>query len=74
MSLERNTMCIVAFYDVPKAFYSVWIGGITGKTLHLLYWCYVEFKCSVKILDSYSDWYNLSCGIHQGGIYVVVEI
>ena len=75
-SLENNNKCIVAFYDVAKAFDSVWIGGlfkqiydsgITGKTWRLLYRCYVDFKCCVKILDSFSEWYNLACGIHQGG-------
>ena len=27
-SLENNNKCIVAFYDVAKAFDSVWIGGL----------------------------------------------
>ena len=72
-SLENNNKCIVAFYDVAKAFDSVWIGGlfkqlydsgISGKTWRLLFRCYVDFKCCVKIMDSYSQWYTLSCGIH----------
>ena len=75
-SLEDNNQCIVAFYDVAKAFDSIWIGGLfkqfydcglTGKTWRLLFRGYVDFKCCAKILDSYSQWYTLSCGIHQGG-------
>ena len=76
MSLENNNNCIVAFYDVAKAFDSVWIGGlfkqindrgITGETWRLLHRNYVDFKCCVKVMNSFSEWYTLACGIHQGG-------
>ena len=75
-SLEANGHCFVAFYDVAKAFDTVWIDGlfkqlfdlgITGKTLRLLYRGYIDFECRVRIRGSLSDPYKLSCGIHQGG-------
>ena len=52
MSLEAGNKCFVAFYDVTKAFDSVWIdglfrqvfdSGITGKTWRLLYRSYLDF-------------------------------
>ena len=75
-SLESSEHCFVAFYDVAKAFDTVWIDGlfmqmydlgISGKTWRLLYRCYIDFKCCVKINGTYSDWYEPLCGIHQGG-------
>ena len=39
----------------------------TGKTLCMLYSCYKGFLCRVRIYDRYSDWYEMTCGIHQGG-------
>ena len=32
-----------------------------------MYRAYVDFKCSVKIENSTSDWFPMRCGIHQGG-------
>ena len=75
-SLERGNNCLVAFYDVAKAFDSVWIdglfkqvfdSGVTGKTWRILYRNYVDFRCCVKIQGNFSEWYPLFCGIHQGG-------
>ena len=75
-SLENNNNCSVAFYDMAKAFDSVWIGGlvkqvydrgITGKTWRLLYRNYVDFKCWVKVMNSFSEWYT------SGRVYVFVE-
>ena len=76
MSMDTNNHCIVAFFDVAKAFDGVWTdglfkkifdSGIKGKTWRLLYRRYVDFQCCVKLGGQCSDWYHLFCGIHQGG-------
>ena len=81
-SLESTEKCFVAFYDVAKAFDTVWIDGlfkqmydlgITGKTWRLLYRCYIDFKCCVKISGSFSEWYEPRCGIHQGGFMSLMK-
>ena len=75
-SLEEGDKCVVAFYDVSKAFDAVWIDGlfrqvfdrgITGKTWRLLYRSYVDFRCCAKVQGHFSNWYTLYRGIHQGG-------
>ena len=75
-SMEEHGLCFVAFFDVAKAFDTVWIDGlfkqlhdlgITGKTWKLLYRGYVDFSCRVRIRGNLSEPYKLSCGIHQGG-------
>ena len=77
-SLESSRLCFVAFFDMAKAFDMVWIDGlfkqmydlgITGKTWHLLYRGYINFKCCVKLQGSFSEWYQPLCGIHQGGFF-----
>ena len=82
MSLEAGNNCFEAFYDVTKAFDSVWIddlfrqvysSGITGKTWRILYRSYVDFQCCVKIQGHFSDWYSLSRGIHQGGFMSLLK-
>ena len=80
--LEAGNNCFVAFYDVAKAFDSVWMdglfrqvysSGITGKTWRILYCSYVDFQCCVKIQGHFSDWYLLSRGIHQGGFLSLLK-
>ena len=75
-SFEAGNKCFVAFYDVSKAFDSVWIdglfrqvfdSGITGKTWRLLYRSYLDFRCCAKAQGHFSEWYTLERGIHQGG-------
>ena len=75
-SMEDNEQCFVAFFDVAKAFDTVWIDGlfkqiydlgITGKTWRLLYRSYIDFSCRVRVCNSLSRPYNLHCAIHQGG-------
>ena len=72
----------VAYFDVSKAFDSVWTNGlfyqlynigITGSLWRLLYKSYVNFKCCVRIGDKYSMWYPMDCGIHQGGYLSLVK-
>ena len=74
-SMEDTGKCFVAFFDVIKAFDTVWIDGlfkqmydlgITGRTWRLLYKGYIDFKCCVKVQDTLSQWYEPRCGIHQG--------
>ena len=75
-SLEAGNKCFVAFYNVSKAFDSVWIdglfrqvfnSGITGKTWRRLHRRYLDFRCCAKIHGHFSEWYTLERGIHQGG-------
>ena len=75
-AMECNKQVFVAFYDVSKAYDTVWTNGlffqlhnmgIRGRTWRLLYRAYLDFKCRVRIGDKCSDWYNMLCGIHQGG-------
>ena len=75
-SMEESEHCFIAFFDIAKAFDTVWIDGlfkqvyhlgITGKTWRLLYRGYVDFRCRVRIGGSFSEPYALECGIHQGG-------
>ena len=81
-SLEDNSKCYVAFYDVSKAFDGVWIdglfkqvyeSGITGKTWRLLYRSYIDFKCCAKVQGHLSDTYTLHSGIHQGGYMSLIK-
>ena len=41
--------------------------GITGKLWRNLYNSYRDFWCRVRLGGSYSKWYLMKCGIHQGG-------
>ena len=79
---ERNKRVFVAYYDVSKAFDSVWTDGlffqlhnlgIRGTLWRLLYKSYQNFTCCVRIADQESSWYNMDCGIHQGGYLSLVK-
>ena len=70
---ERRSKC-VSYFDVSKAFDTVWTNGlfyklfnigITGKHWRILYEGYVDFKCKVRVDYKLSDWYVMQCGIHQ---------
>ena len=76
VGLDTNKKVFVAYFDVAKAFDSVWIDGlfyqlrlmgISGKEWRMLYASYTEFWCKVRLQGVYSDWYPMHCGIHQGG-------
>ena len=65
-ALERHKSVFVAFYDVSKAFNTVWTDGlfsklygmgITGKVWPLFYHSYSDFYCKVKIAGSTSNWF-----------------
>ena len=75
-ALESNKQIFVAFYDVSKAYDTVWTDGlffqlhemgIRGRTWRLLYRAYIDFRCRVRIGDKCSEWYSMLSGIHQGG-------
>ena len=81
-TMEASDKCFIAFFDVAKAFDTVWIDGLfkqiydlglRGKTWRLLYRCYIDFKCCVKIKGTFSEWYSLQCGIHQGGFMSLMK-
>ena len=81
-AMEASGKCFVAFFDVAKAFDTVWVDGlfkqmfdlgIEGKTWRLLYRCYSGFECCVKLKGVFSDWYSLQCRIHQGGFMSLMK-
>ena len=81
-SLEDNELVFVAFFDVAKAFDSVWVEGlffqlweigIRGKTWRLLFRCYQYFWCCARVKGYVSAWYELKCGIHQGGYMSLIK-
>ena len=79
---EENDTVYVAFFDVVKAFDSVWIDGdffplwevgVRGKTWRLLYRCYLDFWCVTKVQGHVSAWHQLECGFHQGGYMSLIK-
>ena len=81
-SMEVSNKCFVAFFDVAKAFDTVWIDGlfkqifdigIRGRTWRILYRGYFDFKCCVKLKGTFSEWYSLQLGIHQGGFMSLMK-
>ena len=80
--LDANTNVYVAYFDAAKAFDSVWIDvlfyqlrnmGVVGKTWQPLYKSYHDFKCMVRLAGCYADWYQMRCGIHQGGFLSILK-
>ena len=70
--LESHSKVYVSYFDVARAFDSVWIDGlfsriyalgIRGKTWRLLYKTYIGFKCRVRIHNRMSAQYEMKCGI-----------
>ena len=79
---EENDTVFVAFFDIAKAFDSCWIEGlffqlweigVRGKTWRLLYRCYLDFLCVARVQGHVSGWYQLKCGIHQGGYMSLIK-
>ena len=79
---ESNDKVFVAYFDVSKAFDSVWIDGlfyqlhnmgITGSLWRILYGMYINFECCVRIGGITSKWFRMDCGIHQGGYLSLVK-
>ena len=79
---DTGRKVFVAYFDVAKAFDSVWIDGlffqlhqmgVKGRIWRLLYQTYQNFWCKVRVGGSYSDWYRMECGIHQGGFLSLLK-
>ena len=80
--LDTKKKVFVAYFDVAKAFDSVWIDGlfyhlhvkgVVGRVWRMLYATYQDFKCRVRVNGEYSDWYSMTCGIHQGGFLSLLK-
>ena len=80
--LDTKKKVFVAFFDAAKAFDSVWTdglffqlrnAGIVGRTWRILYKSYIYFKCKVRLAGTYSTWYDMKCGIHQGGFLSLLK-
>ena len=81
-SNENNKKCFSVYFDVAKAYDTIWINGlfyqlfklgITGKTWRMLRKCYDNFMCRVRVMGHFSEWYELTCGIHQGGFLSLIK-
>ena len=81
-ALETNRNVFVTYFDVSKAFDTVWTNGlffklhemcIKGCMWRLLYRAYNDFLCRIRIEGCQSDWYPMSCGIHQGGFLSLLK-
>ena len=81
-ALETHNKVFVSYFDVSKAFDTVWINGlfsklhdmgIIGKLWRIMYRTYTDFQCRVRVAGSFSDWYPMPCGIHQGGVLSLVK-
>ena len=79
---EGGKKVFIAYYDVSKAFDSVWTDGlffqlheigIKGNLWRLLYKSYKDFQCCVRIGSKDSTYYTMECGIHQGGYLSLVK-
>ena len=82
VGLGAGKKVFVAYFDVAKAFDSVWIDGlfyqlhqmgVTGRIWRLLYQCYQIFWCKARVGGVYSEWYRMECGIHQGGFLSLLK-
>ena len=81
-ALETNKHVFVMYYDVSKAFDTVWTNGlfyklyeigIRGRMWRLLYRAYKDFFCRVRIEGCVSEWYPMLTGIHQGGFLSLLK-
>ena len=81
-ALDAGRRVFVSYFDVSKAFDSVWTNGlfyqlhqngVQGKIWRLMYRAYIGFNCRVRIGDSMSQWYPMTVGIHQGGILSLIK-
>ena len=81
-SMEENQRCFSVYFDVAKAYDTIWINGlffqlfkmgIRGKTWRMLRKCYDNFMCRVRVMGHFSEWYELTCGIHQGGFLSLIK-
>ena len=69
--LEGNRKCLVAFFDVAKAFDTIWIQSLFYQLYQI--WiqvnhdgCYINFCCQARVHGHLSQSYALEYGILQG--------
>ena len=76
---EGGQKVFVAYYDVSKAFDSVWTDGLfyqlykIGNLWRILYKSYENFQCCVRTGSKVSTTYSMDCGIHQGGYLSLIK-
>ena len=72
---ENGKDVFIAFLDARKAFDSVWINGLLLKLFELnvdtKLWriiknMYTEFRCTVRIKDEFTEWFDILQGVQQG--------
>ena len=82
VGLGTRKKVFMAYFDVAKAFDSIWIDGlfyqlrqmgVRGRVWRLLYQSYQNFWCKARVGDTYSEWYRMECGIHQGGFLSLLK-
>ena len=65
-STEGNQKCFSVYFDVAKAYDTIWINGlfyqlfklgITGRTWRMLRKSYENFLCRVRVMGHFSEWY-----------------
>ena len=80
---ESNNKVFVAYFDVSKAFDSMWMDGffyqlhklgVKHSLWRMLYKVYLNFTCCVRIGNLTSTWYDMDCGIHQGGFLSLMNL
>ena len=80
---EGGKKVFMAYFDISKAFDSVWIDGlyfqvhelgISGCLYILLYKSYKGFTCRFRRADRVSEPYPMQLGIHQGGLLSLLSI
>ena len=81
-ALESHRNVFVSYYDVSKAFDTVWTnglfwklnkGGIVDKLWRVMYRSYNDFRCCVRIGNKCSEWFVMQCRIHQGGFLSLLK-
>ena len=64
-ALETNNKVFVSYFDVSKAFDTVWINGLSyklyevgirGKLWRIMYRTYTVFYCRARIAGNFSNW------------------
>ena len=75
---RNNASYLALFLDVKKAFDTVWHDGLLyklhqelgldGKMFHWLKSYLTGRRSKVKVGNAYSDWFDILCGVPQGGV------
>jgi hypothetical protein len=77
-NVERGSNVHVVLLDTKKAFDQVWVDGLfyqlcqlgmDSRLWRILRNYYTDFTCAVRWNGETSDWFKISQGVHQGGIF-----